>query len=128
MPTPSADVARRRRAYRTGHGAEHVAALWLRLHGWRILARRYRVKGGEIDLVARRGATIAFVEVKWRVALADATLAIGPAKRHRMARAARVFIARQGREAGLSYRADAVFCAPWRLPRHVAAAFDLPLG
>ena len=126
LPPPGR--AARRWAYRTGHGAERVAALWLRLHGWRMLARRYGVKGGEIDLVARRGATIAFVEVKWRAALDDAVAAIDSAKRRRMARAARVFIARHGREAGLSYRADAVFCAPWRLPLHLPAIFELPLG
>ena len=100
--------------------------LYLRLRGWRILARRFLVKGGEIDVVAQRGATIAFVEVKLRGALADAMIAIDHGKRRRIARAARVFVSRHHR-AGLTYRADALYCAPWRWPLHVPAAFELDL-
>ena len=103
-----------------------MAALYLRLKGWRILARRFLVKGGEIDIVAQRGATIAFVEVKLRATLGDAMIAIEPAKRRRMSRAARVFISRRGAP-HLTYRADAIYCSPWRWPLHVAAAFELSL-
>ncbi|MCF3640801.1 YraN family protein, partial [Rhizobium sp. TRM95111] len=46
---------RRRRAFRRGHVAEYVAALYLLCKGYRIVALRYRTKLGEIDLVARRG-------------------------------------------------------------------------
>ena len=49
-----------------GRKAERRAAWWLRLHGWRILGERLRVPVGEVDLVARRGRTVAFIEVKWR--------------------------------------------------------------
>ena len=61
-------------AEKRGRGAETVAAWWLRLHGWRILARRARVPGGEVDIVARRGRTLAFVEVKARATADEATL------------------------------------------------------
>ena len=56
----------RREAEKRGRGAETIAAMYLRMHGWRILARRARVPGGEVDIVARRGRTLAFVEVKAR--------------------------------------------------------------
>ena len=56
----------REAAEKRGRGAETLAAVWLRLHGWRILARRARVPGGEVDIVARRGRVLAFVEVKAR--------------------------------------------------------------
>ena len=56
----------RHSAEKRGRGAESMAAWWLRLHGWRILARRARVRGGEVDIVARRGRTLAFVEVRAR--------------------------------------------------------------
>lgn len=125
MPRPT-DAARRRRAHHAGHGAEWAAILCLRLKGYRILARRYLIKGGEIDIVARRGSTLAFVEVKLRATLDEARIAIEPAKRRRMARAARVFLARH-RVSGLTLRADAVYCAPWRWPRHMPAAFELDL-
>ena len=56
----------RQEAERRGRRAENLASLYLRLKGWRILARRARVPGGEVDIVARRGRTLAFVEVKAR--------------------------------------------------------------
>ena len=113
-------------AYRAGRSAERAAVLVLRLKGYRILARRYLVNGGEIDIVARRGATIAFVEVKLRASLDEARTSIMPDKRRRMSRAARAFVSRQ-RATGLTYRADAIYCAPWRWPSHVPAAFELDL-
>src|SRR5579859_3351957 len=67
---PMADAARRRAAYRRGHAGERLAALRLLLTGYRILARRYRTRVGEIDLIARRGDVVAFVEVKRRDGLA----------------------------------------------------------
>ncbi len=117
---------RRRRAHRAGLSAEWAAIACLRLKGYRILARRYLVKGGEIDIVASCGATIAFVEVKLRATMDDALVAIEPVKRRRMAKAARVFVSRQ-RIDGLTLRADAIYCAPWRWPHHIPAAFELAL-
>ena len=124
----AAETQRRRKAHRAGHGAERIAVWYLRLTGWHILARRFLVKGGEIDIVARRGRTIAFVEVKRRASLDAAATSIDGAKRRRVSRAARAFVSRQRVLAGLTYRADALFVAPWRLPRHVPAAFELDLG
>ncbi|MEQ9815290.1 MAG: YraN family protein, partial [Azospirillaceae bacterium] len=82
------DGARRRLAERRGRRAEGVAALWLRLKGYRVLDRRVRTPVGEIDLVLRRGGTLVFAEVKRRVALADGMAAVGPAQRRRIGRAA----------------------------------------
>lgn len=56
----------RHEAERRGRGAETLAFRYLRLKGWRILARRARVPGGEVDIVARWGRMLAFVEVKVR--------------------------------------------------------------
>ena len=125
MPRTAED---RRRAYEAGRGGERLAVLALRLKGWRILARRFTVKGGEIDVVARRGALIAFVEVKRRATLDEAMNSIDAGKRRRIGRAARVFIARHARQPGLSFRADALYLAPRRWPRHVPAAFELDIG
>ena len=115
----------RRRAHRFGLRAESIAALLLRVKGYQVLDRRFSAAGGEIDLVARRGATIAFVEVKARDGLDAAAEAITEAKRRRIGRAARVWLARNPWAAALNLRGDAVFVAPGRLPRHLAAAYRL---
>jgi putative endonuclease len=116
---------RRRRAHLYGLKAESIAALVLRLKGYTILAKRFAVSGGEIDLVARRGGVIAFVEVTARADLEVAAIAINAAKRRRIARAARVWLTRNPWAAGLTLRGDAIFVAPRRLPRHAANAYTL---
>ena len=85
---------RRRHAHLYGLKAESIAALLLRLKGYTILTRRFVVSGGEIDLVARRGGSIAFVEVKARADLEVAAIAISATKRRRIGRAARVWLMR----------------------------------
>ncbi len=78
----------RQQAERRGRGAETLACWYLRLHGWRILARRARVPGGEVDIVARRGRTLAFVEVKARATPDAAGLALDEWRLRRVAIAA----------------------------------------
>jgi len=119
------DVARRRIARLFGLKAETIAAILLTLKGYSILARRYAANGGEIDLIARRGRAIAFVEVKARADLDVAADSISPAKRRRIARAARAWITRNPWAADFILRGDAVFVAPGRLPRHARAAYRL---
>ena len=118
---------RRRRAARTGRLAEFLAAALLIAKGYRILARRFGGKGGEIDLIAARGGTIAFVEVKARARIEVAETSIGPDKQRHVSRAARRWLASHPGTVGLTYRADAVFLAPWRAPRHLEDAFPLDL-
>lgn len=118
----------RRLALSRGLFAEYAAAATLACKGYRILARRYHVKGGEIDVVARSGDTIAFVEVKVRPSLDAARTAIDPTKCRRISRAARVWLVAHPWAAGLALRGDAVFLAPWHWPAHVIGAFELDLG
>jgi putative endonuclease len=116
---------RRRGAHLYGLKAESIAALILRLKGYTILAQRYVISGGEIDLIARRRGVIAFVEVKARADLEVAAIAISATKRRRIARAAKVWLTRNQWAAGLTLRGDAVFIAPRRLPRHLPDAYRL---
>jgi putative endonuclease len=109
----------RRRAEQGGRRAETLAAWWLRLKGYAILAQRVRTPVGEIDLVARRGRTVAFVEVKARASADAAALALDDYSLRRVAAAAEALAPRFSRP-GDDIRIDAVFVIPFRLPRHVA--------
>jgi putative endonuclease len=114
----------RQDAERRGHRAETLAAWFLRLKGYRILARRWRTPVGEIDLVARRGRLVAFVQVKQRASEADAAEAVTATAQRRIARAASAWLAAHPAAANLDLRFDVVVCVPGRLPRHIAGAFD----
>jgi putative endonuclease len=109
---------KRQRAERGGRRAEWLAALWLQLKGWRILARRVRTPVGEVDLVARRGRTVAFVEVKARATAAEADHALDQFRLRRVAAAANALGPRFVR-AGDDMRIDAIFVVPGRLPKHL---------
>lgn len=124
-PGPAGRRAKRRRSLLAGHGAEWAALLYLRAKGYRILARRYLVKGGEIDIIARRGAALVFVEVKLRHAIETAQISIGAEKRRRISRAARAYLSGNEGAMRLALRADAIYLAPWRWPRHLENAFEL---
>jgi len=106
-------------AERRGRRGEGLAALYLRLKGWRILARRVRTPRGEIDLVARKGRTVAFVEIKWRARADDLALALD-AHRLRRVLAAAEAVGHRYAEAGDDLRIDAILMAPRRWPRHIA--------
>ena len=112
----------RHRAETWGRHAETLAALYLRLKGYRILARRVRTSAGEIDIVVRRGRQVAFVEVKARATLAEAATAIGPAAQKRLSRASNSLL---GRFCGRNdnARCDVVLIRPWRWPVHLAGAW-----
>jgi putative endonuclease len=108
----------RQHAEKRGRTAETIACWYLRLHGWRILARRVRVHGGEVDVVARRGRTLAFVEVKARASAEAAGLALDHWRLRRVAAAAAQLTVRYGRS-GDDVRIDAVLIVPGRWPRHL---------
>jgi len=109
---------KRRAAERRGRGAETLACWYLRLHGWRILARRARVPGGEVDVVARRGKILAFIEVKARATEDAAAFALDEWRLRRVVAAAERLAPRYLRD-GDDVRIDALFVVPKRWPRHL---------
>jgi putative endonuclease len=121
-------LASRRQAFRRGHTAELLCLWHLRLRGYRILARRFRVPSGEIDLIARRGKVLAAIEVKARASFATASESVSGRQRRRVARALEHFLALRPELAGLAPRFDVMLVSPGRLPQHVADAWrgDLP--
>lgn len=107
-----------------GRRGETLAAWFLRFKGWRILARRVKTARGEIDLIARRGAVVAFVEVKWRERAAELDQAVDPFRLRRVAAAAEAVAHRYVR-AGDLQRIDVLLLAPGRWPRHMTNALML---
>lgn len=112
----------RRVAEAAGRRGERVAGWWLRLKGWQILARRVRTPAGEVDLVARRGNLVAFVEVKTRARAADLDFAIDERRLARVAAAAEVLMPRFAGP-GDDIRVDVILIARGAMPRHIENAW-----
>jgi len=104
-----------------GRRGERIAGWWLRLKGWRILARRVRTKAGEVDLIARRGNMVAFVEVKTRATAADLDHAIDERRLARVAAAAEILTPTYAE--GCDVRIDVILLAPRTPPRHIENAW-----
>lgn len=110
---------KKQRAEQRGRQAERIAGWWLRLKGWEIVGRRLRTPAGEVDLVARKDAMLAFVEVKARGSAAELDLAIDERRLARVAAAADILwheLARPGDD----MRIDVILLAPGHAPRHLA--------
>ena len=92
-----------------GKVGEDLACRELERRGYAIVARRFRVRGGELDIIARDGSTIVFVEVKARVGrrFGGAADAVTGSKRHRLTGLALDYLARS-RLTGCSCRFDVV--------------------
>jgi len=114
---------RRQRAESAGREGERQAALYLQFRGWRILERRRKTPLGEIDLIAKRGRLIAFVEVKWRRTAAELDLAIDEYRLRRVAAAVEA-VAHEYATSGEDIRIDVLLLAPRTLPRHIVNAWQ----
>lgn len=119
------DGRRRADRERAGRRGEWLAALWLRLKGYRLIARRVRTPVGEIDLIMRRGRRLAFIEVKTRARSADALSAVTPHQQQRLRRAAEAWLARHPVEGIRDFGVDLVAIAPRRWPRHIKDIFPV---
>jgi len=113
----------RRKALKKGRTGEWLAAMALRLKGYRIVARNFRVKPGEVDIIARKGDLIVFVEVKARASANEALDAVGFEAQRRIANAGELWIGRQRDADRLSWRFDIVAVLPGRWPVHFEDAF-----
>jgi putative endonuclease len=114
-----------------GLQAEKIARLWLRLKGYRILAERLKTPYGEIDIVAKRGAWVAIVEVKARPTLRECIEAVSPRQQARIMQAANSLLAFPSKLArelnGLetNLRFDLIAIRPYRLPHHMMDAWRM---
>lgn len=116
MAKPAAN--KRRAAETRGRRAETAAAMWLRLKGYRVVDMRARTPVGEIDIVATRGHTLAFIEVKQRKTDTAALNAVSAYNWQRISAAAEAWAARRPAYRDMDWRYDLIAILPWQRPRH----------
>ena len=115
--------------YETGIKAEKLAAEFLRRKGYSIIALRVGAKrgteAGEIDIVAAKGRTLAFVEVKKRAEFGAALESITARQQARVYSAAEAFLAQNPRYAGFDCRFDAIAFDDSLEPCHLENAWGM---
>src|SRR5690349_4810259 len=104
---------------RAGLRAEQRAVWWYRLRGYRILARNAWAGGYELDIVARRGRTLVFCEVKEKVGeqFGDPLEMVDESKQRRVRRAAETWLAAHPEAGGLRTSFDVIAVRGGRLER-----------
>lgn len=115
--------AGRKKAQKYGLFAETFAAFALRFKGYKIVARNYKTKLGEIDIIARKGDLVAIVEVKARKTLQASVDSIGFQSTQRIENAADLWLAKQPDAHLISMRFDIVAVQPRKWPVHIEDAF-----
>lgn len=108
----------RQQAERRGRMAEQAAAIMLRLKGYRILATRVKTPVGEVDLIARRGKVLCFVEVKQRKTTHLAQTSVPQQNWARIASAAANWASKHSQHNQLDWRYDLVAVSPRYWPTH----------
>ncbi len=108
----------RRVGYWKGHIAEYLAAAYLIIKGYRILARRYKTRSGEIDIIALRGKRLAFVEVKLRSDLEKALGALTRYQEKRIIAASKYWIRKNQYYRKFNIAYDYIALVPWKKPGH----------
>ena len=109
-----------------GRQGEAVFADRLIQDGWRILARNFRTKTGEIDIIAERNSIVAFIEVKtWRcLDSSDLFDVINAAKIRRIIETSKIFLKTNRQYNGMRIRYDVVLLSPDGTAQHYEGAFD----
>jgi putative endonuclease len=117
------NLTQRALAERSGRWAEGWAAFVLQLKGYAILGRRVPTPAGEIDLIARRGDVLAFIEVEMRQQSNDPAELLRPRQMARIVRAATGWTARHDWTQHFAWRYDLIVVTKWRWPNHVRDAW-----
>ncbi len=117
------------KAREDGYRAEDKAVLFLRLKGYRILERNFKpprgTGAGEIDIIACKGKTLVFIEVKYRTSQDMAAEAVSAPVQARRIKGAEYFISIHPEYADSDMRFDAVLMAPKMLPKHIPNAWEV---
>lgn len=118
------------RRQRLGQGGEHYVARYLKNKGYRILNKNYRCKLGEIDIIARDGEELVFIEVKTRSGLSHGSPAeaVDTRKQRQISRAAQWYLTEQTLfDSPARFDVISVLLDDARQPaiEHISNAFDL---
>ncbi|MCI5046438.1 MAG: YraN family protein [Aquisalinus sp.] len=108
----------RRKSEQKGRYAEALAEAILRLKGYRIRARRWKCKYGEIDIIASHKSVLIFVEVKRRYSIQSATEAVTWQNRRRIEQAASAYAQSRRLTPLPAFRFDIFAIASWRQWHH----------
>lgn len=122
----SKPLTHRQKTFERGNWAEKLAIALLTMKGYSVLARRFRTRFAEIDLIVKRGRTIVFVEVKQRATRREGLESVRRAQQMRIAEAANVFLSTRN-FVNPELRFDAIIIVPRRLPLHLENAWDYAL-
>ncbi|MCE3231811.1 MAG: hypothetical protein K0R98_68 [Rickettsiaceae bacterium] len=117
-------IKNKKSTYQFGVMAETFSVLYLRLKFYTILERRYKTHMGEVDIIARRGNRLVFVEVKARKESNNIYEAISPSQKARIKRAAEVFLFHNKKFANNNARFDVIFISPKFLIKHITNAWE----
>lgn len=121
----------KKKAYHFGLKAEKIAVWYLRFKGYRILAERYHIRQGEVDVLAKRGDTLVAVEVKARQNFTACEESITPWKQQKILKAVEYILSGSSKIAGLAnaqdyaVRFDAIWIVPGKWPRHIINAWEV---
>jgi putative endonuclease len=113
----------RAKAEAAGRRAENLAAIALQIKGYIILERRVKTGRGEVDLIARRGSILAFIEVKMRAKPTDPATILSPTQMQRIVNGATGWASQRPWAQACQWRYDLVLVTPWHWPRHVRDAW-----
>ena len=113
----------RQKAFKRGVLAEKAAGLILRIKGYKIISTRFKTPVGEVDIIAHKGNTLVFVEVKARRTEEDAAQSITPRQQKRITRAASSFLASHSEYEGHDCRFDAILITGLKPPKHIENAW-----
>lgn len=120
---------KKRKAYRLGHYAEYMAIILLFIKGYTIKERRYRSPLGEIDIIAKKGKTTIFCEVKARKDYVTAAESLTEKQQARISRSAEYYMSHlklnisNKKQENEIYRCDMIMIMPWQWPVHIKNAW-----
>lgn len=119
----SSNPSPRTKAEAAGRRGEAMAALALQFKGYDILETRAKTPRGEIDLIARKGSVLAFVEVKMRRTTTFPAQVMTATQMQRIVNGATAWASARPWTGQYQWRYDLVMVAPWRWPRHIKDAW-----